>query len=79
MGSGPYDVARKILLIDSADNTSDAMDWRTLIINYLRNPRVRTDRNIRRTSFKYILMSDELYHRTVNDVPLKCLGQMMLY
>jgi hypothetical protein len=33
-----------------------------------------TDKNIRRTTFKYILMSDELYRRTVNDVLLKCLG-----
>jgi hypothetical protein len=44
------------------------------IINDLRNPSVRLDRNVRRTTFKYILMSDELYCRTVNDVLLKCLG-----
>jgi hypothetical protein len=74
VGAGSSDVARKVLLIDSADNEADAIDWRTPIINYLRNPSVRTDRNIRRTTFKYVLMSDELYHRTVNDVLLKCLG-----
>jgi ribonuclease HI len=73
-GSGPSGVARKVLLIDSAGNEADASDWRTPIINYLRNPSVRTDRNIRRTTFKYVLMSDELYRRTVNDVLLKCLG-----
>jgi arginase family enzyme len=33
MGSGPSDVARKVLLIDSADNEADAIDWRTPIIN----------------------------------------------
>jgi hypothetical protein len=60
MGSGLSDVARRVFLIDSADNEADAIDWRTLIINYLRNPSVRTDRNIRRTTFKYVLMSDEL-------------------
>jgi hypothetical protein len=32
------------------------------------------DKNIRRTSFKYVLMSDELYRRTVDDVLLNCLG-----
>jgi hypothetical protein len=67
-------VARKVLLIDSADNEADASDWRTPIINYLLNPNIRTDKNIRRTTFKYVLMSDELYRRTVNDVLLKCLG-----
>jgi hypothetical protein len=60
MGSGLSDVARRVFLIDSADNEADAIDWRTPIINYLRNPSVRTDRNIRRTTFKYVLMSDEL-------------------
>jgi ribonuclease HI len=34
-GSGPFDVARNVLLIDLADNTADAIDWRTPIINYL--------------------------------------------
>jgi hypothetical protein len=33
-----------------------------------------TDMNVWRTTFKYVLMSGELYHRTVNDVLLKCLG-----
>jgi hypothetical protein len=61
MMSGPSDGARKVLLIGSADNTTDAIDWRTPIINYLRNPNVRTDMNIRRTTFKYVLMNDKLY------------------
>jgi hypothetical protein len=74
MGAGPSNVAGKVLLIDSADNRADAIDWRSPIINYLRNPDVRTNRNVRRTTFKYVLMSDELYRRTVNDVLLKCLG-----
>ena len=76
MGEGfePPGVARIVLLIDSAGNEADASDWRTPIINYLRNPSVRTDRNVRLTTFKYVLMSDELYLRTVNDVLLKCLG-----
>jgi hypothetical protein len=72
--SGLSGVTKKVLLIDSADNEADTSDWRAPIINYLQNPSVRTDKNIRRTTFKYVLMSDELYRRTVNDVLLKCLG-----
>jgi ribonuclease HI len=59
--SGPSGVTRKVLLIDSADNKADTSDWRTSITNYLRNPNSRTDKNIRSTTFKYVLMSDELY------------------
>jgi hypothetical protein len=73
-GTGLSDIVRKVLLIDSVDNEATAIDWRTPIINYLRNPSVRTDRNVRRIAFKYVLMSDDLYHRSVNDVLLKCLG-----
>jgi hypothetical protein len=72
--SGLSGVTRKILLIDSTDNEADASDWRTHIINYLRNPSVRTDKNIRCTTFKYVLMSDKLYRRTGDDILLKCLG-----
>jgi hypothetical protein len=72
--SGLSGVTRKVLLIDSANNEADTSDWRTPIINYLRNPSVRTDKNIRRTAFKYVLMSDELYRQTVNDALLKSLG-----
>jgi hypothetical protein len=35
VGAGPSDVPRKVLLIDSADNRADAIDWRTPIINYI--------------------------------------------
>jgi hypothetical protein len=57
-GSRPSGVAREVLLVKSADNKSD---WRTPIVDYLQNPSVRTDRNIRRMTFKYVLMSDELH------------------
>jgi hypothetical protein len=61
VGAGPSDIATKVLLIDSADNKAEAIDWRTTIINYLRNPSVRTYRNVRRTTFKYVSMTNELY------------------
>jgi hypothetical protein len=57
-----------------ADNTTDAIDWRTPIINYLRERSVRTNKNVRRTTFKYILIDNKLNRRTVGDVLLKCLG-----
>jgi hypothetical protein len=33
MRSGPFDGVRNVLLIDSADNAANAIDWRTPIIN----------------------------------------------
>jgi ribonuclease HI len=77
--SGLSGVTRKVLLIDSADNEADASDWRTPIINYLRNPSVRTDKNIQRTAFKYVLMSDELYAEQSTTYYLSAWAQMMLY
>jgi hypothetical protein len=74
VGARPSGIAREVIWIDSVDNKADASDWRTHIINYLQNPSVRTDMNVRRTTFKYVLMSDELYRRTIGDVLLKCLG-----
>ena len=65
---------REVFLVKSADNKADGTDWRTPIVDYLRNPSVRIDRNVRRTTFKYVSMSDELYRRTVDVILLKCLG-----
>jgi hypothetical protein len=42
-------------------NMTDATDWRAPIINYLCNPSIRTYRNVLRTTFKYVLINDELY------------------
>jgi hypothetical protein len=38
---------------------------------YLRDPSVKTDRGVRRTTFKYVIIDDELYHRTPSDTFLK--------
>jgi hypothetical protein len=72
--SGPSDGTRDVLLINLGDNATDATDWRAPIINYLCNPNIRTDKNVRRTSFKYVLVDDELYRRTIGEVLLRCLG-----
>jgi hypothetical protein len=58
---GLSDHVRNILLIDSVDNAANATNWRAPIINYLRNPSVRTDRNVQHTTFKYVLIDEELY------------------
>jgi hypothetical protein len=72
--SGPSDGTRDVFLINSTDNTTDATDWRAPIINYLCDPSVRTDKNVWRTTFKYVLIDDELYRRVVDDALLRCLG-----
>ena len=41
---------------------------------YLKNPGRGAERNIRHLAFKYILVDDELYRRTADDILLKCLG-----
>ena len=48
-------------------------DWRVPIIPYLKDPGRGAERNIRRAAFKYILIDDEFYRRTVEDLLLKCL------
>jgi hypothetical protein len=65
MGSGPSDGTRSILSINLADNAADASDWKAPIINYLCNLSIRMDNNVRCTTFKYILIEDEL-------LPLNC-------
>jgi len=53
---------------------AELQDWRVPIIAYLKDPSRGAERNIRHLAFKYILVDDELYHRTADDVLLKCLG-----
>ena len=48
-------------------------DWMVPIVTYLKDPGHGAERNIRRLAFKYILIDDELYRRTAEDVLLKCL------
>ena len=51
----------------------EVSDWRVPIVIYLKDPGHGAERNIRCLVFKYILIDDELYHRTAEDVLLKCL------
>ena len=58
---------------DSAMKKAEDQDWRVSIISYLKDPGRGAERNIRRAAFKYILIDDELYRRTAEDLLLKCL------
>jgi hypothetical protein len=64
---------------NSADSSNskgkaEVADWRVPVVIYLKEPSHGAERNIRCLAFKYILIDDELYHRTAKDVLLKCLG-----
>ena len=44
------------------------------MLRYLCDPNVKIDKNVRWSTFKYVLHNDELYRRTTEDLLLKCLG-----
>ena len=48
-------------------------DRRVPLISYLRDPGCGAERNIQRAAFKYVLIDNELYRRTIEDLLLKCL------
>jgi hypothetical protein len=52
-----------------------AEDWRKEIINYLKDPSKKVDKQLRYKAIKYVMLEDELYYRTINGVLLKCLGE----
>ena len=62
---------------NSAENSTqkveaEVQDWRVHIISYLKDPGHGAERNIRHLAFKYVLVDDELYRRTADDILLKC-------
>ena len=67
------------LTVQSPENTNSAVeraedrDWRVPIISYLKDPGCGAERNIRRAAFKYVLIDNELYRQTAEDLLLKCL------
>ena len=58
---------------DDSIISAEAQDWRVPLMSYLRDPCRGAERNIRRLAFKYVLIDDELYHRTAEDLLLRCL------
>jgi hypothetical protein len=63
-----------VALIDLVNDAANTIDRRTPFVTYLHDPSIRTNRNIRLVVFNYVLIDDELYHRTPSEVLLKCLG-----
>jgi hypothetical protein len=53
---------------------NEAEDWRKPLVDYLHNPSSSIDRKVRRWALKFVLHDGELYHRTADDLLLKCLG-----
>jgi hypothetical protein len=52
-----------------------ADDWRKELIDYLKDPSKKVDKQLRYKAIKYVLLEDELYYRTIDGVLLKCLGK----
>jgi ribonuclease HI len=50
-------------------------DWRRPIVEDLQDPSKRADRSVRWMAFKYVLMDNDLYCRTVDGILLKCLNE----
>ena len=58
---------------DDSIISAKSQDWRVPLMSYLRDPGRGAERNIRRLAFKYVLIDDELYRRTAEDLLFKCL------
>jgi hypothetical protein len=60
----------------SLDNLGETTtdDWRTPLVRYLENPGHIVDKKVRRQALKYIVLDNDLYRQTINDLLLKCLG-----
>jgi hypothetical protein len=61
------------------DETSKIMmvgpdDWRTPLLHYLENLGHIADRKVQRQALKYVTLDNTLYHRTIDDLLLKCLS-----
>jgi hypothetical protein len=74
--TGPADPSNSVLENLASNgpeqDKTDIIDWRRPIIDYLQDPSLKVDRKIRRLAFKFTLVDEELYRRTVDDMLLKC-------
>ena len=70
---GKEDSVQESQIIELAANFEPG-DWRTPLINHLKDPGQTRDRKIRRQALKYTLLDSELYRRTIDGLLLKCLG-----
>jgi hypothetical protein len=51
------------------------IDWRLPLLKCNRDPKKTTDKKVKRQVLKYTLIDDDLYHRTIDGLLLKCLGE----
>jgi hypothetical protein len=51
------------------------LDWRKALIECIKEPGAVKDQKTRRQALRYTVMEDELYHRTIDGVLLKCLNE----
>ena len=63
----------KSAVASNSKGKAEVADWRVPNMTYLKDPGHGAERSIQHLAFKYILIDDELYHRTAKDVLLKCL------
>jgi hypothetical protein len=49
-------------------------DWRTPLVCYSENLGHIADRKVQRQALKYVMLDNTLYHRTIDNLLLKCLG-----
>ncbi|XP_058784569.1 uncharacterized protein LOC131659384 [Vicia villosa] len=61
----------EVLAIDTLTNT----DWRSSIIEYLKDSSLNTDRKTKYRALSYVLMGNELFKKTLEGILLKCLGE----
>ena len=54
-------------------------DWRSPIINYLKDHSINTDRKVRYRALSYFLMGNELFKKSPEGILLKCLGENEAY
>ncbi|XP_058725714.1 uncharacterized protein LOC131597009 [Vicia villosa] len=65
----------KVLAIDALVDTN----WRSPIINYLRDPSLNIDRKTKYRALSYVLVGNELFKKTPEGILLKCLGENEAY
>jgi hypothetical protein len=54
--------------------TAEPDDLRTPLVHYLENSDHIANRKVQWQDLKYVVLDNDLYHRTIDDLLLKCLG-----
>jgi hypothetical protein len=57
------------------DIKAGRVDWRTELMEYIKEPGKIKDRKVRRRALKYVVIDNMLYRRTLDGVLLKCLSE----